>query len=104
MERSKKALPSDQAPADPDIHVVFPMADTASKVKELLRERKVVFIRSGVGNGKTTLAHYLAKDERFHLVDFPTEAVRVDTYDAVTSATRTLLQLFAAVSQNADTA
>jgi predicted ATPase len=66
------------------------MADTANKVKELLRERKVVFIRSGVGNGKTTLAHYLAKDERFHLVDFPTEAVRVDTYDAITTATRNI--------------
>eukprot|EP00035_Acanthoeca_spectabilis_P019415 m.422169 g.422169 ORF g.422169 m.422169 type:complete len:696 (+) comp16852_c0_seq5:2766-4853(+) len=68
-----KTLPPASDPADPDKHVVFPMQRTAGQLEQLLKDNKIVFVRSGVGNGKTTLAHFITKDPTVHLVPVPRE-------------------------------
>lgn len=81
-----RTLPPATDPADPNKHVVFPMARSAHKIVELLDAHKIVFVRSGVGNGKTTLAHFMATDENFHLVEVPSDADAAGRRDAVVAA------------------
>mmetsp|Transcript_31891 Transcript_31891/g.83563 ORF Transcript_31891/g.83563 Transcript_31891/m.83563 type:complete len:645 (-) Transcript_31891:52-1986(-) len=62
------------------------MQRSAKQLDQLLKDNKIVFVRSGVGNGKTTLANYLAKNPTFHLVDVPRDLDASGRYDAVVAA------------------
>ena len=70
--RKKLALPPLTSPANPEDHVFIPLEDYGAKIKELFQGQEFVFIRGGVGVGKSTLGHHLGREhpETFVSVDF----------------------------------
>ena len=70
--RKNLALPPLTSPANPEDHVFIPLEDYGAKIKELFQGQEFVFIRGGVGVGKSTLGHHLGREhpETFVSVDF----------------------------------
>ena len=70
--RKKLALPPLTSPANPEDHVFIPLEDYGAKIEELFQGQEFVFIRGGVGVGKSTLGHHLGREhpETFVSVDF----------------------------------
>jgi len=70
---SQRGIPFLDRPANPAIHVVLPMTHTAEGIMSLVQNDKeaVAFVRSGVGNGKTSVANFIATKPGYHLVDVP---------------------------------
>ena len=70
--RKKLALPPLTSPANPEDHVFSPFEDYGAKIEKLFQGQKFVFIRGGVGVGKSTLGQHLGREhpERFVSVYF----------------------------------
>ena len=58
--RKKLALPPLTSPANPEDHVFIPLEDYGAKIEDLFQGQEFVFIRGGVGVGKSTLRLHLA--------------------------------------------
>lgn len=60
--RKKLELPPLTSPANPEEHVFIPLEDYARKINNLFQEEEFLFIRGGVGVGKSTLGHHLGRE------------------------------------------
>ena len=69
--RKKLALPPLTSPANPEDHVFIPLEDYGAKIKKLFQGQEFVFIRGGVGVGKSTLRLHLARQNRQTFVSVP---------------------------------
>ena len=69
--RKKLALPPLTSPANPEDHVFIPLEDYGAKIKKLFHGQEFVFIRGGVGVGKSTLRLHLARQNRQTFVSVP---------------------------------
>ena len=70
--RKKLALPPLTSPANPEDHVFIPLEDYGAKIEDLFQGEEFVFIRGGVGVGKSTLGQHLGREhpDRFVSVHF----------------------------------
>ena len=68
----KLALPPLTSPANPEDHVFIPLEDYGEKIEDLFQGEEFVFIRGGVGVGKSTLGQHLGREhpDRFVSVHF----------------------------------
>ena len=69
--RKKLALPPLTSPANPEDHVFIPLEDYGTKIEDLFQGQEFVFIRGGVGVGKSTLRLHLARQNRQTFVSVP---------------------------------
>ncbi|CAE7041049.1 unnamed protein product, partial [Symbiodinium sp. CCMP2456] len=65
-------LPPLTSPANPAEHVFIPLENYSEKIEELFQEEEFLFIRGGVGVGKSTLGAHLGREspKRFVSVSF----------------------------------
>ena len=70
--RKKLALPPLTSPANPEDHVFIPLEEYGAKIEDLFQGEEFVFIRGGVGVGKSTLGQHLGREhpDRFVSVHF----------------------------------
>ena len=78
--RKKLELPPLTQPANPEKHVFIPLEDCGRKVKDLFQGQEFVFIRGGVGVGKSTLRLQLARQNRETFVSVPFQNGREATW------------------------
>ena len=96
-ERNRRVLPPLAEAANPKEHVYIPLRDYGRKMEELFQGEVSLFIRGGVGVGKTTLRFHLAPEypERFVSVPFSSASEQIWTeniIEAVENATQTKLR------------
>ena len=96
-EHNQRMLPPLTTPANPEVHVFIPLEDYGRKIEELFQGQDFLFIRGGVGVGKTTLRFHLAREypERFVSVPFSLASEQIWTeniIEAVENATQTKLR------------
>ena len=96
-EHNQRMLPPLTTPANPEVHVFIPLEDYGRKIEELFQGQDFLFIRGGVGVGKTTLRFHLAREypERFVSVPFSLASEQIWTeniIEAVEHATQTKLR------------
>ena len=96
-EYNQRMLPPLTTPANPEVHVFIPLEDYGRKIEELFQGQDFLFIRGGVGVGKTTLRFHLAREypERFVSVPFSSASEQIWTeniIEAVENATQTKLR------------
>ena len=60
-EYNQRMLPPLTTPANPEVHVFIPLEDYGRKIEELFQGQDFLFMRGGVGVGKSTLACYLGR-------------------------------------------
>ena len=96
-EHNRRVLPPLAEAANPEEHVYIPLRDYGRKIEELFQGEVSLFIRGGVGVGKTTLRFHLAREypERFVSVPFSSASEQIWTeniIEAVENATQTKLR------------
>ena len=96
-EHTRRVLPPLAEAANPEEHVYIPLQDYGRKIEELFQGEVSLFIRGGVGVGKTTLRLHLAREypERFISVPFSSASEKLWTeniIEAVEYATQTKLR------------
>ena len=92
-EHNRRVLPPLEEAANPETHVFIPLEDYGRKIEELFQGEVSLFIRGGVGVGKTTLRFHLAREypERFASVRFGNgeySSWRENIIGAIQNATR----------------
>ena len=96
-EYNQRMLPPLTTPAHPKAHVFIPFKNYGRKIQYLFQGQDFLFIRGGVGVGKTTLRFHLAREypERFVSVPFSSASEQIWTeniIEAVENATQTKLR------------
>ena len=97
-EYNQRMLPPLTTPANPEVHVFIPLEDYGRKIEELFQGQDFLFIRGGVGVGKSTLACYLGRQYPKKFVSVPFSSARDEEtwteniIEAVEDATQTKLR------------
>ena len=97
-EYNQRMLPPLTTPANPEVHVFIPLEDYGRKIEELFQGQDFLFIRGGVGVGKSTLACYLGRQYPKKFVTVPFSSARDEEtwteniIEAVEDATQTKLR------------
>ena len=60
--RKKLELPPLTSPANPEEHVFIPLDNYGVKIQGLFQGQEFVFLRGGVGVGRTTLGYHLGRE------------------------------------------
>ena len=97
-EYNQRMLPPLTTPANPEVHVFIPLEDYGRKIEELFQGQDFLFMRGGVGVGKSTLACYLGRQYPKKFVTVPFSSARDEEtwteniIEAVEDATQTKLR------------
>ena len=70
-EHNRRVLPPLTEVANPEEHVYIPLQDYGQKIEELFQGEVFLFIRGGVGIGKSTLAFHLGREYPKKFVSVP---------------------------------
>ena len=70
-EYNQRMLPPLTTPANPEVHVFIPLEDYGRKIEELFQGQDFLFIRGGVGVGKSTLGGHLGRQYPKKFVTVP---------------------------------
>ena len=70
-EYNQRMLPPLTTPANPEVHVFIPLEDYGRKIEELFQGQDFLFIRGGVGVGKSTLGGQLGRQYPKKFVTVP---------------------------------
>ena len=97
-EYNQRMLPPLTTPANSEVHVFIPLKNYGRKIEDLFRGEDFLFIRGGVGVGKSTLGGHLGRQYPKKFVSVPFSSARDEEtwteniIEAVEDATQTKLR------------
>ena len=96
-EYNQRMLPPLTTPANPEVHVFIPLEDYGRKIEELFQGQDFLFIRGGVGVGKSTLGGHLSRQYPKKFVTVPFTGGKEEfwirnIFKAIEEATQTKLE------------
>ena len=95
-EYNQRMLPPLTTPANSEVHVFIPLKNYGRKIEELFQGQDFLFIRGGVGVGKSTLGGHLGRQYPKKFVTVPFKGGKEESWirniiEAVEDATQTKL-------------